>query len=234
LFVRSRESLGWVHEGDLPAEKKRAVWDRLKLEGALLTAYFGDYDRLKEVGSLRPKIDANGRAYYTLLDWKNSFPEKVRAIGEKVRADQVQKWLRADDVEVDWRLYCAGAEEHPGWELHWDRGPRRIDDNAPSSNELVEWFVKNFPEKARAIESRVRTDLAQRRLDLSTTSAARALQQLRRERRWDGRECMIKLRETEVDALVAKGLLSANERKDPNHLLHAIYAHLEATLGATP
>jgi hypothetical protein len=33
-FVRSAESRGWVHEGDLPLEKGRAMYDRIKREYA--------------------------------------------------------------------------------------------------------------------------------------------------------------------------------------------------------
>jgi hypothetical protein len=56
-----------------------------------------------------------------------------------------------------------------------------------------------------------------------------------RERRRDGLRCLsIELRETEIDALISKGLLPAETRNNPKAIREALYAHLDSTLGATP
>lgn len=52
-----------------------------------------------------------------------------------------------------------------------------------------------------------------------------------RERRRDGLRCMtIELRETEVDALIRKRLLSENARNDCRAVLSAFYNFLDRTL----
>ena len=56
-----------------------------------------------------------------------------------------------------------------------------------------------------------------------------------RERRRDGLRClMIELRETEIDALVHRGLLKPVTRNDPSAVSEALYAFLDRTLGTTP
>ena len=52
-----------------------------------------------------------------------------------------------------------------------------------------------------------------------------------RERRRDGLRCFcIELRETEIEALIRKGMLKPETRNDRNAVLDAIYCHLERTL----
>jgi hypothetical protein len=64
-------------------------------------------------------------------------------------------------------------------------------------------------------------------------SAAAERMRLHRERRRQGLRClMIELRETEIDALVEKGLLDGEMRNDPDAVSDALYAHLDQTLGA--
>jgi hypothetical protein len=56
-----------------------------------------------------------------------------------------------------------------------------------------------------------------------------------RQRRQDGLRCLtIELRETEIDALIGKGMLKADARNDPYAIRDALYAHLERTLDAMP
>jgi hypothetical protein len=56
-----------------------------------------------------------------------------------------------------------------------------------------------------------------------------------RQRRRDGLRClMIELRETEIDALIRKGLLKPETRYNSTALREALYAVLDGTLGATP
>ncbi len=52
-------------------------------------------------------------------------------------------------------------------------------------------------------------------------------------RRREGLRCVtIELRETEIDVLVAKGLLKADARNDVFAVREALYSHFEATLKA--
>ena len=56
-----------------------------------------------------------------------------------------------------------------------------------------------------------------------------------RERRRQGLRClMIELRETEIDALIRKGLLKPGTRNNSTALREALYAVLDVTLGAEP
>jgi hypothetical protein len=58
---------------------------------------------------------------------------------------------------------------------------------------------------------------------------------LHRARRRNGLRCLtVELRETEIEVLIAKGLLSSETRHDPRFIRQALYAHLEQTLGSTP
>ncbi len=58
---------------------------------------------------------------------------------------------------------------------------------------------------------------------------------LHRERRRRGLGClMIQLRETEVDALIRRGLLAQETRNDKNAVLKALYGHFNRTLGQAP
>jgi hypothetical protein len=55
-----------------------------------------------------------------------------------------------------------------------------------------------------------------------------------RKRRRNGLRClMVELRETEIDALVRKGLLNEESRRDPGEIVAALYTFLEDTLGQT-
>jgi hypothetical protein len=64
-------------------------------------------------------------------------------------------------------------------------------------------------------------------------SAASERMRAHRERRKAGLRCLtIELRETEVDVLIRRGLLEADARNDRLAVMHALYAHLDDTLGA--
>jgi hypothetical protein len=55
-----------------------------------------------------------------------------------------------------------------------------------------------------------------------------------RERRRDGLRCLtIELRETEIDALVRRGLINSETRNDPGAMMDGLYAFLDNMLGAT-
>jgi hypothetical protein len=55
-----------------------------------------------------------------------------------------------------------------------------------------------------------------------------------RQRRRDGLRCLIvELRETEIDALICKGLLKSEMRNDSTEIIYALYQHLDQTLGET-
>lgn len=66
-------------------------------------------------------------------------------------------------------------------------------------------------------------------------STAAARMRRHRERRRDGMRCFIvELRETEIDALVRKGLLKDESRNDRIAILQSLYDFLDRTLGRPP
>jgi hypothetical protein len=66
------------------------------------------------------------------------------------------------------------------------------------------------------------------------TPAAERMRRVRKRRR-EGLRCLtIELRETEIDALIRKGLLKPETRNNPNALVDALYSFLDRTLGTTP
>jgi adenosyl cobinamide kinase/adenosyl cobinamide phosphate guanylyltransferase len=66
-------------------------------------------------------------------------------------------------------------------------------------------------------------------------SAAAERMRQHRERRRQGLRClMIELRETEIDALVAMGLLRTEMRNDASAIIDALYTFLDRTLGSIP
>jgi hypothetical protein len=66
----------------------------------------------------------------------------------------------------------------------------------------------------------------------ATRTAAAERMRRHRQRRRDGLRCfIIELRETEVDALIRKGLLEAENRRDYDSVQLALYAFLDRALG---
>ena len=66
-------------------------------------------------------------------------------------------------------------------------------------------------------------------------SAAAERMRVHRKRRRQGLQCIIvELRETEIDALVRRGLLEAETRNDKYAVRMALYEYLDRTLDATP
>ena len=68
---------------------------------------------------------------------------------------------------------------------------------------------------------------------MMTASPTPAAERMRRhrERRREGMRCLwIELHETEIDALVQRGLLKEETRNDQNAIADALYDHLERTL----
>jgi len=66
----------------------------------------------------------------------------------------------------------------------------------------------------------------------ATRTAAAERMRRHRQRRRDGLRCfMIELRETEIDALIGKGLLAAKNRDDYDSVQSALYAFLDRALG---
>jgi hypothetical protein len=54
-----------------------------------------------------------------------------------------------------------------------------------------------------------------------------------RQRRRDGLRCLtIEFRDSEIDALISKGMLRADARNDADAIRDALYAHLERALDA--
>jgi hypothetical protein len=68
---------------------------------------------------------------------------------------------------------------------------------------------------------------------MMTASPTPAAERMRRhrERRREGMRCVwVELHETEIDALVQRGLLKQETRHDQNAIADALYDHLERTL----
>jgi hypothetical protein len=66
----------------------------------------------------------------------------------------------------------------------------------------------------------------------ATRTAAAERMRRRRQRRRDGLRCfMIELREPEIDALIRKGLLAAENRYDYDSVQSALYAFFDRALG---
>ncbi len=71
-------------------------------------------------------------------------------------------------------------------------------------------------------------------IDASPSPAAERMRR-HHERRRDGMRCLrVELRDTEIDALVRKGLLSAETRYDQNAIADALYDFLERALDPLP
>jgi hypothetical protein len=69
---------------------------------------------------------------------------------------------------------------------------------------------------------------------VSEPTIAPAAERMRRhrQRRREGLRCLlIQLRETEIDALIGKGLLEPETRNDRKAILAGLYAFLDRTLG---
>ena len=72
---------------------------------------------------------------------------------------------------------------------------------------------------------------------MTTATPSPAAERMRRyrERRRDGMRCLsVELHDTEIDALVRKGLLKAEARSDHKALADALYDYLERTLDPLP
>jgi hypothetical protein len=68
--------------------------------------------------------------------------------------------------------------------------------------------------------------------DPAARTAAAERMRRHRQRRRDGLRCLIiELRETEVDALIRKGLLPADNRHDYGSVQSALYTFLDGALG---
>jgi hypothetical protein len=68
---------------------------------------------------------------------------------------------------------------------------------------------------------------------LAVVSLNPAAERMRRhrQRRRDGLHCLsVELRETEIDALIRMGLLSGDDRRNPNAIREALYAFLDNAL----
>ena len=67
--------------------------------------------------------------------------------------------------------------------------------------------------------------------DTTQRSPAAERMRLHRERKKNGMRCLtIELRETEIDALIRKGFLTADARNDTSEIIDAIYAYFDREL----
>jgi hypothetical protein len=105
------------------------------------------------------------------------------------------------------------------------------------SNRLVSLGHKKMPNEALFVYKELRSYAWIKSLlspsfakSLSCTPAAERMRR-HRQRRHDGLRCLIiELRETEIDALIRKGLLKPEMHNDTIAIIDALYAHLESTL----
>jgi len=68
-------------------------------------------------------------------------------------------------------------------------------------------------------------------LQVASRSAAAERMKLHRERKKKGMRCLtIELRETEIDALIRNGFLTADTRNDAEAIIDALYAFLDREL----
>ncbi len=82
-FVRSPESRGWVHEGDLPTDKGNAMYDRIHCEWALFVAATEKHPGWRPRGNARypTRIDDTAPEFPELIEWfRKSFPHEASAI----------------------------------------------------------------------------------------------------------------------------------------------------------
>jgi hypothetical protein len=69
---------------------------------------------------------------------------------------------------------------------------------------------------------------------MQSPSAAERMRRYRQRRR-DGLRCLtIQLRETEIEALIYKGLLKPETRHNKNAIINALHSHFDLTLSMTP
>ena len=72
------------------------------------------------------------------------------------RGDAGARQLLARLNSREWRLgdalLKAAFDEHPSWVRIGEGVVLRLDPDAPEDDELIEWFQKNYPHQARAIE----------------------------------------------------------------------------------
>ena len=69
--------------------------------------------------------------------------------------------------------------------------------------------------------------------DTARSAAAERMRAHRKRRRAGLRCVVVQLRETEIDVLIKRGLLKADARNDLSAVVHALYHHLDATLGGS-
>jgi hypothetical protein len=95
----------------------------------------------------------------------------------------------------------------------------------------LEWITGKTQINAKRQNAKMTNELSERER-LPSTAAQRM--RLHRERRRQGFRCLtIELRETEIDALIHKGLLKAEMRNDMYSVRKALYEHLDHTLSPT-
>jgi hypothetical protein len=73
-------------------------------------------------------------------------------------AQRYLHWLNSRSYRLFSALYDAAIERHSGYQHTSKHSWRKIDPAAPDENELVEWFQKNYPAEARAIEAEIDAD----------------------------------------------------------------------------
>jgi hypothetical protein len=97
-FVRSPESRGWVHAGDLPDEVRAAMYERMELQSALFYAAAEKHPgwHLSAAGYAQ-KVDPEAPEYSELIEWfRISFPREARATEVAIGDDRLRRGQLAD------------------------------------------------------------------------------------------------------------------------------------------
>jgi hypothetical protein len=116
LFVWSPDSRGWVHESDLPAAKRRAMYDRIKVERALCWAAverLAGWEVSGETGRSQ-RIDGNSMSDTELIEWFwRNFPEEARSVEAEICENRARKLerQRKDYTVPRYRFPDRGADE---------------------------------------------------------------------------------------------------------------------------
>ncbi|MBV9978215.1 MAG: hypothetical protein JO105_22750 [Hyphomicrobiales bacterium] len=80
--------------------------------------------------------------------------EEASARGE-LWAKRVLARRNTREGRLDNALLKAARNEHPGWERIGEDLALQIHPDVPEDHELIEWFRKNYPHQARAIENSI-------------------------------------------------------------------------------
>lgn len=81
---------------------------------------------------------------------------EIKAAQGNKLAQQYVSWWESRQYRIEDAILDAAIGAHPGWERGEQPGHfKKLDDDAPDAEALIEWFYKNYPVQAREIENRI-------------------------------------------------------------------------------